>query len=124
MIIVTLIKNVGKPTFIFTDFLHFILPFTIKRKTRVFPYFIWVCKLFTTTLLIFLTTATWLSFLGFFTTSHSLISFKMGLLLPLYFSIFLLISSRVDLNVAPKVVPKYNFVIFIKIKRLSFPLYC
>ena len=29
MVIVTLIKNVGKPTFIFTDFLHFILPFTI-----------------------------------------------------------------------------------------------
>ena len=28
MVIVTLIKNVGKPTFIFTDFLHFILPFT------------------------------------------------------------------------------------------------
>ena len=27
-VIVTLIKNVGKPTFIFTDFLHFILPFT------------------------------------------------------------------------------------------------
>ena len=28
IVIVTLIKNVGKPTFIFTDFLHFILPFT------------------------------------------------------------------------------------------------
>ena len=28
MVIVTLIKNVGKPTFIFTDFLHLILPFT------------------------------------------------------------------------------------------------
>ena len=33
MVIVTLIKNVGKPTFIFTDFLHFILPFT-----RAFSY--------------------------------------------------------------------------------------
>ena len=33
MVIVTLIKNVGKPTFIFTDFLHFILPFTISWKT-------------------------------------------------------------------------------------------
>ena len=32
IVIVTLIKNVGKPTFIFTDFLHFILPFTIKNK--------------------------------------------------------------------------------------------
>ena len=28
IVIVTLIKNVGKSTFIFTDFLHFILPFT------------------------------------------------------------------------------------------------
>ena len=32
MVIVTLIKNVGKPTFIFTDFLHFILPFTITNE--------------------------------------------------------------------------------------------
>lgn len=30
IVIVTLIKNVGKSTFIFTDFLHFILPFTIN----------------------------------------------------------------------------------------------
>ena len=30
-----------------------------KRKTRVFPYIIWVCELFSTTLLVFLTTATW-----------------------------------------------------------------
>jgi len=29
VLIVSLIKNVGKPTFNFTDFLHFILPFTI-----------------------------------------------------------------------------------------------
>lgn len=32
MVIVTLIKNVGKPTFIFTDFLHFILPFTFSNE--------------------------------------------------------------------------------------------
>lgn len=32
IVIVTLIKNVGKPTFIFTDFLHFILPFTITNE--------------------------------------------------------------------------------------------
>ena len=32
IVIVTLIKNVGKPTFIFTDFLHFILPFTSLGK--------------------------------------------------------------------------------------------
>ena len=35
--------------------------FLIKRKTRVFPYFIGLYELFTTTLLIFLTTATWKS---------------------------------------------------------------
>ena len=34
MVIVTLIKNVGKPTFIFTDFLHFILPFTREEKIK------------------------------------------------------------------------------------------
>ena len=39
--------------------------FLIKRKTRVFPYFIGVCELFTTTLLILLATATWLFVLGF-----------------------------------------------------------
>jgi len=33
--------------------------FLIKRKTRFFPYFIGVCELFTTTLLILLATATW-----------------------------------------------------------------
>ena len=76
--------------------------FLPKRKTRFSPYFIGVCELFTTTLFVFFTTATWLAFLRLFTTSHSLISFKMGLLLPLYFSIFLLISSRVALNVAPE----------------------
>lgn len=32
IVIVTLIKNVGKPTFIFTDFLHFILPFTTQTE--------------------------------------------------------------------------------------------
>jgi FtsH-binding integral membrane protein len=32
----------------------------IKRKTRVFPYFIKVYELFTTTLLILLATATWI----------------------------------------------------------------
>ena len=31
-IILNLIKNVEKPTFIFTDFLHFILPFTITNE--------------------------------------------------------------------------------------------
>ena len=36
IVIVTLIKNVGKSTFIFTDFLHFILPFTkIYKGTEV-----------------------------------------------------------------------------------------
>ena len=39
MVIVTLIKNVGKPTFIFTDFLHFILPFTrgIELRKKIHP---------------------------------------------------------------------------------------
>jgi hypothetical protein len=40
------------PAFIFGYFLP-------KRKTRVFPYFIGVCELFSTTLFIFFTTATW-----------------------------------------------------------------
>ena len=31
-IILNLIKNVEKPTFIFTDFLHFILPFKITNE--------------------------------------------------------------------------------------------
>jgi len=33
--------------------------FLIKRKTRVFPLFTWDCELFSTALLILLTTATW-----------------------------------------------------------------
>ena len=33
--------------------------FPRKRKTRVSSYIIWVCELFSTTLFIFLTTATW-----------------------------------------------------------------
>lgn len=36
MVIVSLIKNVGKPTFNFTDFLHFILPFTKCTKSKNF----------------------------------------------------------------------------------------
>ena len=38
IVIVTLIKNVGKPTFIFTDFLHFILPFTYGVKIYNFNF--------------------------------------------------------------------------------------
>ena len=34
--------------------------FLQKRKTRLSPYFIGVCELFATTLLIFFTTATWI----------------------------------------------------------------
>ena len=40
MVIVTLIKNVGKPTFIFTDFLHFILPFTMNSSDFVDRYIV------------------------------------------------------------------------------------
>ena len=39
--------------------------FLIKRKTRVFPLFMGLYELFTTTLLILLATATWLVFLDF-----------------------------------------------------------
>ena len=52
--------------------------FLTKGKTRVFPYIIWVCELFSTTLLIFASKATWLAFLKLFPTAHSLISFKNG----------------------------------------------
>ena len=38
--------------------------FLLKRKTRFSPYFIGVCELFTTTLFIFLSTATWPFVLG------------------------------------------------------------
>lgn len=38
--------------------------FPRKRKTRVSSYIIWVCELFSTTLFIFLTTATWPFVLG------------------------------------------------------------
>jgi len=41
--------------------------FLIKRKTRFSPYFIGVCELFTTTLFIFFTTATWILVLGLLT---------------------------------------------------------
>ena len=34
--------------------------FLRKRKTRVFPYITWVCELFSTTLFIFFTNATWI----------------------------------------------------------------
>ena len=40
----------------------------------------------------------------------------MGLLLPLCFSLFQLISSRVALKVAPE----YKIIVFNKMKRLSF----
>jgi len=33
--------------------------YLLKRKTRVFPYFIGVCELFITTLFMFFTTPTW-----------------------------------------------------------------
>ena len=38
--------------------------FLLKRKTRFSPYFVGVCELFTTTLLILLATATWPFVLG------------------------------------------------------------
>jgi len=43
---------------------HILDYFLAKRKTRFFPYFIGVCELFTTTLLILLATATWPFVLG------------------------------------------------------------
>jgi hypothetical protein len=47
--------------------------FLIKRKTRVFPYFIGVYELFTMTLFIFLSTATWACNLWFLIVSESIL---------------------------------------------------
>jgi len=38
---------------------HILDYFSAKRKARFFPYFIGLCELFTTTLLILFTTSTW-----------------------------------------------------------------
>ena len=47
--------------------------FPRKRKTRFSPYITWVCELFSTALLIFLSTSTWLFIVGILVASHSIL---------------------------------------------------
>ena len=52
------------------------------QKTRVFPYIAWGCELFSTTLFIFFTTATWPKQSVFICYLGSLKPFNFGLFLP------------------------------------------
>jgi len=94
--------------------------FLLKRKTRVFPLFIGVCELFTTTLFIFLSTSTWAKKYDFTASLGSLKGLNFGLFCFWFPSSSLGIISKLYLKLYLKFKNSYNILIL----HINYFLYC